>query len=381
MQPKVLFILKRRSDYSTDLQNFGYPSVATGMYNSAAFVCEMLQKSGIKSKLVTVIDNNDIDREVHAFKPTHAIIEGFWVVPEKFDVLVPLHPKVKWVIRCHSELPFLAQEGNAMNWLFGYTQRGVTVSPNSPRALEDLRGILRPLIGSEADYLTPLLPNYYPTEDFKTRPLVDSDVINVSCFGALRPLKNQLIQAMAAIVYAEKHGKKLNFHVNSGRVEQNGASGIKNIHGLFANHPKHTLIEHGWTSHEEFVKTLEGIDLSLQTSFTETFNIVSADALSVGTPTVVSSEVPYTYPVYASPNDLRDIVKKMEKVWRCRKPFLKGSKKRLQKYNRTSREMWLSFLLECSMFTDDHDELLAPAAWKRPFYSAWLELKNLVCRW
>lgn len=55
----------------------------------------MLNRNGIESKVVVVIDNNCIDKEVTAFKPTHAIIEGLWVVPEKFDVLKKLHPTIK----------------------------------------------------------------------------------------------------------------------------------------------------------------------------------------------------------------------------------------------------------------------------------------------
>ena len=73
----------------------------------------------IVASFVQVVDNNDIDREIVKFQPTVVIIEAFWVVPDKFDILKILHPKVVLVVRNHSEIPFLANEGVAFEWLQG----------------------------------------------------------------------------------------------------------------------------------------------------------------------------------------------------------------------------------------------------------------------
>ena len=131
--PKVIFILKRREDYSTDIPNFTSKQVATGMYNSALFVSEMLNANGIQSSVEFAQDANSINGIVHGTGATHVCIEGYWVVPSKFDELMPLHPNVKWIVRCHSEMPFLAQEGIAMSWTFDYMAKGVLVAGNSPR--------------------------------------------------------------------------------------------------------------------------------------------------------------------------------------------------------------------------------------------------------
>ena len=110
---KVLFILKRREDYNSEIHsNIG---LSTGLYNSANFMNEMLQSCNIESNLEVAIDNNCIDRLVNKHKPTHVIIEALWVVPQKFAILCKLHPKVKWIIRLHSEMPFMAGEGMAMD--------------------------------------------------------------------------------------------------------------------------------------------------------------------------------------------------------------------------------------------------------------------------
>jgi len=118
MPPKILIILKRRHDYNHEKHiNI---NISTGLYNSAYFVNEMLNNYGLDSTIVVVVDNNCIDREVSKYKPTHVIIEALWVVPSKFHVLQNLHPNVKWIIRLHSEIPFLANEGMAFDWIGDY---------------------------------------------------------------------------------------------------------------------------------------------------------------------------------------------------------------------------------------------------------------------
>src|SRR2546430_15216682 len=110
---QVLFIC-RKSDY-----HFGSPynQKATGLKQSAGYCRDVLNLNGIPAEMVIVNDNNDIDREVTKYKPAWVIIEALWVVPEKFEVLKRLHPDVRWVIRLHSELPFIAFEGPAMDWV------------------------------------------------------------------------------------------------------------------------------------------------------------------------------------------------------------------------------------------------------------------------
>jgi hypothetical protein len=96
-----------------------------------SFVAQALKSAGLYVDQVEVQDNNDIDREVTRFKPDICIVEALWVVPEKFDVLKRLHPKVRWFIHMHSGLPFLALEGIAMEWLKGYSARNIGILANS----------------------------------------------------------------------------------------------------------------------------------------------------------------------------------------------------------------------------------------------------------
>jgi hypothetical protein len=192
-EKRILFVLKKREDFKSN-------PISTGLYNSANFVNEMLVKNGINSKLVVVVDNNCIDREVTQFRPDIVIIEAVWVVPEKFHILQKLHPKVKWIVRIHSDMPFMACEGVAMDWILDYVRfDNVRVSPNSPKMVYDVETICVGKYGV-LDKEIVYLPNYYPTS-LKAPKAIDADKpwVDVSSFGAIRPLKNQLLQIVAAV--------------------------------------------------------------------------------------------------------------------------------------------------------------------------------------
>jgi hypothetical protein len=276
MAARVLFILKLREVYGC-----GYGEVlSSGLYNSARFVVDMLNESGVESKLVQVTDNNDIDREVHAYKPTHVILEGLWVVPEKFYELMPLHPHVKWIVRIHSEIAFLAMEGIALEWIFKYVAMGVTVACNSVRMLEALDKFLP----------AAFLPNFYPVGMPHWHAHNRKDEIHVGCFGAIRPLKNQLTQAWAAIVFAKRSRLRLVFHMTHRDCEQGGDQVLKNLRALF-HFEAQTLALHPWLDHEDFLRLLDRMDVGMQVSLSETFCIVAADMAAIGLPLVVSPEI------------------------------------------------------------------------------------------
>ena len=342
---KILFVLKYRGGYTYDCDfTYSYGGYfSSGLYWSAKFVVDMLVESGVDAKLVQVVDNNDIDREVHEFRPDVVIIEALWVLPQKFDVLMKLHPTVQWIVRLHSNIPFLANESIAVKWIKGYARRGVRIAANEKRAFEDFQEILR---SSFLDDRVLFLPNYYPNEEHPAPPSFFNLILNVGCYGAIRPLKNQLIQALAAIRYADEHDKILHFHINGTRLEQGGESIRDNLRALFAG-TAHSLIEEHWMNHEEFLTKLRYVDVAMQVSLSETFNIVSADAVSVGVPIVVSPEVQWAnYFSKVDPTDSLDITKGIKNALRFSHVNVRTNRANLRKYSAHSKKQWLRFLGE-----------------------------------
>jgi len=342
---KVLIILKKRHNYYGETpSNIG---VSTGLYNSAMFINAMLNDMGIESNLVVVIDNNDIDREVTLYKPTHVIIEALWVVPNKFNILHKLHPHVKWIIRLHSQLPFLSNEGIAIKWLSEYLDhKSVFIAVNSPRMLDEVKYLLYHEHHKKVIYL----PNYYPEKYKYKKQEKKHHHIDISCFGSIRPLKDQLIQAFAAIEFADKIGKKLNFHINVGRYEGKGEPILNNLIALFENqeHNGHKLVMHEWMPRHEFLELCRKMDIGMQVSFSETFNIVGADLISQGVPLVGSSEIPWLSRFFAAnPNKSNNIYRKLLLAYWYPKFNVKLNQILLKKYCDRTRRIWYdTFLID-----------------------------------
>ena len=335
--PRILFICKKLVD--------SYGS-SVGLLNSAAFTANGLERDGYATKTVAVDDMNSIDREVSLFRPTHTIIEAVWVVPQKFIQLIGLHPSVAFVIHIHSKTPFLAMEGNVMNWIFGYRDlanvygpKHIAISPNSISLREDLDKL-----GIDSVFL----PNIYCPPDYKLfgwfAPKKTKDTVDIGCFGAIRPLKNHLIQAIAATAYAKKIGKRLRFHVNSSRIEQQGSEPLKNLRALAAAGCME-LVEHGWLSHEKFVELVKGMDMGLQCSFSESFNIVSADFAFNEIPIVVSPDVSWLpESAQADPNDANNIMEAMERQSRMGSKATLKNLAALKSHNSMATRAWEKWL-------------------------------------
>lgn len=330
---KILFICKQRP------ARYG---ASYGLLNSCRFLCNALIELGAEAKLVEVIDNNSIDKEVHKFKPTHVFIEALWVVPDKFDVLIPLHPTVQWHVRLHSNTPFIANEGIAMEWIKKYDllQKKYPqfhIAPNSTKMANDLKVAL----GINTIYA----PNIYQPD---LKPIVEktpTNILQIGCFGAIRPLKNQLIQAMAAMAFANVLNVPMHFHINHSRLEQHGDNVYKNLVALFEG-SKHTLITHDWMLHEDFLKLIGQMDLGLQVSYSETFNIVAADFTFMNVPLIGSSQIEWLNWLYkADPNDISSIIDLMWISWIGKRINLQVLNKwGLDKYNSNSRKVWKVYL-------------------------------------
>jgi len=351
MKPRILFILKRRDDYNPSKHSV--IGLSTGLYNSANFMKEMLIDAGIDARLEVAIDNNCIDRLVTKHRPTHVIVEALWVVPSKFLILHKLHPKVRWIIRLHSEMPFMAGEGMAMDWLGDYIEHPmIDIGINAPRMLDEIQTYLRIKKNWSKEKTNKrifYLPNYYPKE-YKTKKYDDSRYwVDVACFGAVRPLKNHLLQAFAAVKFADSIGKQLRFHINGGRIEMKGDPVMNNLRGFFQHlsDQGHQMIIHEWRPREEFLKLCEKMDIGLQCNFSETFNIVSADLISQGVPIIGTKEIPWaTCWFNADPtnsNEIADVLLRTHKfpqinVWR--------NQGNLDKYTSHSKKIWIDHFSE-----------------------------------
>jgi hypothetical protein len=237
-----------------------------------------------------------------------------------------------------------------MDWLGDYVFfENVYISMNSPRSEKDIETFIKDRTGwstKEVKSKILYLPNYYP-QDYKIKELDKTkDYIDVSCFGAIRPMKNHLIQAMAAVKFANAIGKKLRFHINHGRVEQRGDSVYKNLESYFSHisDSGHSLVRHDWCPREDFLKICSKMDIGMQVSFSETFNIVAADLISQGVPVVASKELPWINPIFTSkPTHTNSIYWKLLLTYWFNKFNLLSNQYLLRKYTNKARKICLKY--------------------------------------
>jgi hypothetical protein len=240
---------------------------------------------------------------------------------------------------------------------------------NSPEATSDFRE-LAVATGANPEYVI-YLPNYYrakpPTKSrFMTGlwkflrwigirgrmpKLHEEGELHVGCFGAIRPLKNHLHQAIAAIIAADILGLKLKFFINGNRVEGKAEPILKSMQQLFLRHPYHELVELGWMEHNEFTKVVHKMDIVTQVSNSETFNIVAADAVANNVPVLVSDEIPWLDSEYfADPNCVHDIARKLVQIVQgSGNGYLQADQLMLlREYATDSKSLWRRFLEGCT---------------------------------
>jgi hypothetical protein len=328
---KILFILKINQTSGAQSTN----TSKSGLTNASRFVVDTINGfPGIEAFISHVKDQNGIYKQLIEHKPNTVIIEAVFVTPGKLAELIDKFPHIRFITRIHSRIPFIAMEGNVIQWIKEY-QAISEVSFNNHQTANDMQRI-----GIENVYL----PNIYPhVEHVNCTEIGRKHHYKIGCFGSIRPFKNQLSQAWAAIMFAEKRKAIVHFYVNAAGIEQKGESVLKNIRALFAG-TRHKLIEIDWLEHHEFINLIKEMDACMQVSFTETFNLVTADAILAHVPVVVSDQIDWLTCRKANPNDESDIADVLEHVIDNNVKQVEDNIQDLESYNHHAILKWFRFL-------------------------------------
>lgn len=343
---KILFILRNKSVASPDYT----ATIESGVALSTYFLATALQNNlDVQTTVVGITDPSDIPHVVNVNNPTHVVIETFWIEPDVLASIKFQYPTVKWIVRDHSESCFRVFEPNAFGWIVDYLKYGFEVMSNSPKSANDVEGIAV-AAGQDATLAT-YGPNVYPIPNrFAMIPHNRNwDVCNIGCFGAVRPMKNHITQAIAAVMFANEANCKLRFHINGYDIPGYIDPVLNNLRNMFKEFPNHELVEHGWMTHGDFLTVLDGIDICSQVSFTETFNIVAADAMSRAVPIIASPELPWIgYYAHRSVSSAADIAQGFMTIWtedyRRRRERILHQRADMETYCTNAIRQWESWL-------------------------------------
>lgn len=326
--PFTLVVLKTRQDY-------GNQSFNNSLAVSAKMIVDMLQHQGHPAGLAEAKNENFVQGLVDEFKATTVVIEAIWITPAKMHDLQEKNKGVRWVVRINSEVPFLAAEGNSIDWIHHYLRLGVTVAFNSESALRDFQVFAKVEPGKMV-----WLPNYYPPQKVLP-PGGHSTHIKIGCFGAIRQLKNQLLQAFAAVKYGALQGRPISFYMNQGKVEPGNEGIIPAVRSVLAL-TGNELILNPWLGHEDFIKLIRSMDIGMQVSFTESFSMVSADFVSVGVPLIGSKAVRWLPPISQVDAGATDSI--VDGLIRTGTNMIAQNHQSLARYTATSISVWNEFL-------------------------------------
>ena len=261
-----------------------------------------LTRAGLITDVWPTVDAADLRRQLKANPDvTHVVISAPWIPTLELQKLTTEFPRVRLAMNCHSNVGFLQADANGVR-LFGgamEVQRGSAnfhLAGNS-RKFADWAG---ETFGSPLTYL----PNLYFLEDGiqPRRPPFHGDLLRVGAFGATRPLKNLMSAAGAALTISRVLGVDLELWINSGRDEGGGGI-LRAIEEMYAITRHATIVKAGWSSWHDHRKTVARMNLLINCSYTESFNMVTADGVAEGVPSVVSDAIYWAPEYWRAPVD------------------------------------------------------------------------------
>lgn len=306
--------------------------------NGLSVVIGMIENQFKQIVVREVKSVEDVHLLLKQYKPKSVIFEAMSFAYLTVLEVKRLFPDVNVFVHIHSKFPFLGYENHSLKYITKCLDYGVGIIFNH-------RDALNMIPHKNATYL----PNIYSfSSDIKSNREINTSEIHIGCHGSLRHLKNQTVQAAAACRYANKIGKKLFFHVNSTRDDGERVVVLNNINSVL-QHYGHSLVETKWMEHRDFVKYCsESLDLGLQVSMCETFNLVAADYVTADIPLVVSPEIDWLpKEIQAMPTDISDIVSKIEYAL-ANKQTRNNNKQHLVDHNHKAVDDWKQFLEEYS---------------------------------
>jgi hypothetical protein len=149
--------------------------------------------------------------------------------------------------------------------------------------------------------------------------------------------------AGAALEIANAKRADLEFWISSGRNEGAGCV-VDAVRQMLNGLPHVKLVENGWQTWPQFRQTVRHMHLLLQPSYTESFNVVTADGVAEGVPSVVSEAIAWAPDSWKAPVDDAHAMaqvglKLLGSRWAPRRGLAA-----LKAHNKTALAAWNSFL-------------------------------------
>jgi len=312
-----------------------------GLGVTALNITATLRSRGFGAEVWPIVSAGDLERRLKQSPATHVVISAPWIQTADLMRICSAFPETRFAVNCHSNLGFLQADPNAMRLV----REGLDMS-RSHWNFNIAGNCSRLTKWVESAYGTPclLLPNMYFLDN--ARPQYKrwhSGVLRIGAFGATRALKNLLTAAGAALQISTALGAHLEFWISSGRNEGAGPV-VDAVRQMLDGVHYAKLIENPWQPWPRFRATIRHMHLLLQPSYTESFNIVTADGVAEGVPSVVSRAIDWAPNSWmADVDDAGDIARAGIRLLRSRFAARRGLAA-LKRHNRHAEAAWFEFI-------------------------------------
>jgi hypothetical protein len=263
-----------------------------GLGVSALNTAKVLRANGIYTDVWPILGAKQLADRIAATnpQPSHIVLGAPWIKALDLQAyLVFRFPQIQFAVTCHSNVGFLGADPQAITNFrddLDLEQGALNfqAAGNSQRFCNFiLNGYGRPCT---------YLPNLYYLGDgaAQQRRNWSGGTLRVGSFGAVRPLKNHISAAAAALQLSDKLHTNVEFHISVGRIE-GGYTVVRAIEAMLGGSPAVKLVKDDWYQWPKFRHVVKSMHILLQPSFTETFNMVTADGASESVPSVVSDAI------------------------------------------------------------------------------------------
>lgn len=262
-----------------------------GLGVAAINTAKVLRKNGIAAEVWPIVSAADLRQRLAAAEDvTHVVVSAPWIPSVDLQQLTNTYPDVQFAVNCHSNVGFLQADANGVKLVREALE--IETGTFNFHFAGNSRRFCRWITDA---YAAPCsyLPNLYFLDGVSRgcRPIFHGGTLRIGAFGATRPLKNFMSAGGAALEISRQLKADLELWVSAGRTEGGGDTILRAARAMLGGLATVKLIENGWQSWPKFRQTVGNMHLLLQPSYTESFNMVTADGIAEGVPSVVSSAI------------------------------------------------------------------------------------------
>lgn len=314
-----------------------------GLGVAAINTSKVLRRLGTDAEVWPIVNSCDLKQRLTVQPASHVVISAPWIPTAEIQDLITAFPNTQFAVNCHSNVGFLQADTNGVRLVRAAMEIeagtfNFHLAGNSRKFCQWINSAY----GSPCQYL----PNLYYLESncAPVRPLYHAGTLRIGAFGATRPLKNFMSAAGAALEISRSLKSDVELWLSAGRTEGGGDTILRSAKAMLDGLPHIKLVENGWQSWPNFRRSVGHMHLLLQPSYTESFNMVTADGVAEGVPSVVSDAIDWAPEHWKAESDNVFEIARVGRGLLSDPQAARDGFNALQAHNSSGVSAWMAFL-------------------------------------